>query len=87
MRNYDDAVLETFLEKQGQLFDENVAETLDEADDFLSDVLAVVADNKDEVIEYFEEEGLDMQTAEGEDIFEADEVFAISDGRYLIVQG
>lgn len=87
MRNYDDKVLNAFLEKQEQLFDERVAETLEEADDFLTEILAVVADTKADVIEYFEEEGLDMQTEEGEDIFEANEVFEIGDGRYLIVQG
>lgn len=87
MRNYDDKVLNAFLDKQEQLFDERVAETLEEADDFLTEILAVVADTKADVIEYFEEEGLDMQTEEGEDIFEANEVFEIGDGRYLIVQG
>lgn len=87
MRNYDDTVLNCFIEKQEQLFDERVAETLEEADDFLTEVLAVVADTKEDVIEYFEEEGLDMQTEEGEDIFEAKEVFEVGDGRYLIVQG
>jgi len=87
MRNYDDKVLNAFLEKQEQLFDERVAETLEEADDFLTEILAVVADTKADVIEYFEEEGLDMQTEEGEDIFEANEVFEVGDGRYLIVQG
>ncbi|MCQ2525191.1 MAG: glyoxalase [Lachnospiraceae bacterium] len=87
MRNYDDKVLNAFLNKQEQLFDERVAETLEEADDFLTEVLAVVADTKEDVVEYFEEEGLDMQTEEGEDIFEANEVFEVGDGRYLIVQG
>lgn len=87
MRNYDDKVLNAFLNKQEQLFDERVAETLEEADDFLTEVLAVVADTKEDVVDYFEEEGLDMQTEEGEDIFEANEVFEVGDGRYLIVQG
>ena len=37
MREYDDAVLECFLDKQLQLFPEAVAETLDEAEDFLEE--------------------------------------------------
>lgn len=84
MREFDDAVLECFLDKQEQLYPEPVAETLDEADGFLTDCMAVVVNSADEVLEYFEEEGLD---ADGEDILEADEVFEIGDGRYLIVEG
>ena len=42
MREYDDAVLECFLDKQLQLFPEAVAETLDEAEDFLEECMAVV---------------------------------------------
>ena len=40
-----------------------------------------------QVWEYFEEEGVDMDGAEGDEILEADEVFDIGDGRYLIVEG
>ena len=36
---------------------------------------------------YFEEEGIDMDGAAGEEILEASEVFDIGDGRYLIVEG
>ena len=41
MREYDDAVLECFLDKQLQLFPEAVAETLDEAEDFLEECMAL----------------------------------------------
>ena len=40
MREYDDAVLECFLDKQLQLFPEPVAETMDEAEDLNSRILA-----------------------------------------------
>ena len=36
---------------------------------------------------YFEEEGIDVENAQGDEILEADEVFDIGDGRYLIVEG
>ncbi|MCR5755456.1 MAG: glyoxalase [Acetatifactor sp.] len=87
MHEYDNAVLECFLDNQLQLFPEKVAETLEEAEEFLEDCMAVVVDSVDEVIEYFEEEGIDMDGAEGEEILEADEVFDIGDGRFLIVEG
>lgn len=87
MHEFDDAVLECFLENQLQLFPEKVAETPEEAEEFLMDCMAVVVDSVDEVIEFFEEEGIDMDGAEGEEILEAGEVFDIGDGRYLIVEG
>ena len=40
---------ENLSEKQGQLFDEPVAETLEEAEAFLEDCMAVIADSLDEV--------------------------------------
>ena len=52
---YDKVCLETFLEKQTQLFDEPVAETLEEAEYFLEDSLAVVKKDMKEVIKYFKD--------------------------------
>ena len=87
MYEFDDEVLECFLENQLQLFPERVAETLDEAEEFLTECMAVVVDSVEEVIEYFEEEGLDLDGALDDEILSADEVFDIGDGRYLIVEG
>lgn len=87
MRAFDDDVLECFLENQLQLFPEKVAETLDEADEFLLDNMAVVVESVEEVIEFFEEEGIDTEGALDDEILDADEVFDIGDGRYLIVEG
>ena len=49
--------------------------------------MAVVFDNIAEVKEYLEEEGLDVEGMSTEELEDASEVFAISDGRYLIVEG
>ena len=57
MHEYDEAVLRCFLENQGQLFPEDVAENMEEAEAFLEDCMAVVVDGPDEVEEYFEESG------------------------------
>lgn len=84
MAEYDKKVLSVFLDKQNQLFDEDVADTLEEAEAFLEDCMAVVVDSEDEVFEYFEEEGVDL---EGEDnVDNIAEVFSIGDGRFLIVE-
>ena len=48
MYEYSQECLETFLKKQGQLFDEPVAETLEEAEEFLEDCMAVVVDSLNE---------------------------------------
>ena len=47
----------------------------------------MIADSAKEVLEYFEEQGIDMEDADEESILEASEVFDIGDGRYLIVEG
>ena len=88
MHEFDDAVLQCFLKNQGQLFPEgDVVSNLEEAENFLEECFAVVVNSVEEVWEYFEEEGVDMDGAEGDEILEADEVFDIGDGRYLIVEG
>ena len=84
---YDEKVLKCFLDNQLQLYPEPVANTMDEAKDFLEEVLAVVVDSVGEVLEFFEEEGIDMEGLDDESILEADEVFDVGDGRYLIVEG
>ena len=61
---YDEVCLNYFLEHQSQLFDENVADSLEEAEAFLEDCMAVICDN----------------------IKEAEEVFSLPDGRYLVVE-
>ena len=83
---FDDAVLKCFLENQLQLYPEPVAETLEEDDAFLEDCMAVVVDSVREVWEYFDESGIDMEGADEEAILEADEVFEVGDGRYLILE-
>ncbi len=87
MHEYDDEVLKVFLENQSKLFDENVADTLEEAEAFLEDCLAVVVDSLQEVWDYFDENGVDLEGMNLDDIEEASEVFKIPDGRYLIVEG
>ena len=87
MYNYDDEVLEVFLENQLQLFPETVAETPEEAEEFLDDCMAVVCKNLREVKEYFDEAGTDISGMTDEDILEASEVFALPSGRFLIVEG
>ena len=77
----------TFLKKQSQLFDEPVAETLEEAEAFLEDCMAVVVDSLDEVREYFEENGADVESMSQDELEEASEVFALANGQYLIVEG
>ena len=86
MHEYDEAVLNCFLENQLQLLPEKVADNIDEAEAFLEECVAVVVDSVDEVWNYFEEEGIDLEGQDKEEIVDAPEVFDIGDGRYLIVE-
>ena len=82
MGEYNEECLKTFLEKQEQLFDEPVAETLEAAEAFLEDCMAVVVESLAEVREYFEENGMDVDGMSEEELEEASEVFALPDGTY-----
>ena len=83
---YKKEYLETFLAHQTQLFDEQVAETIEEADEFLDDCMAVVADSLRDVRDYFEENGMDTAGLTKEELLEQAEVFALPDGKFLIVE-
>lgn len=87
MHEFDDAVIACFLKNQLQLFPDRVAENLEEAEAYLEECMAVVVNSAQEVIDYFEEEGIDIDGQDEEEILEASEVFDIGDGRYLIVEG
>ena len=81
------AIVTRLILNQGQLFDEPVAETLEEAEAFLEDCMASIVDSIEEVKEFLDQEGMDISGMSDEEIEEASEVFALPDGRYLIVEG
>ena len=77
----------TFLDNQDKLFDEPVAETIEEAIEFLEDVMAVVVDNVDELRDYFEDYGVDTEDMSDDELLDSLEVFKMDDGKLLIVEG
>ena len=86
-QEYREECLKVFLDNEEQLFDEPVAETLEEAEAFLEDCMAVVTDSLDEVRDYMEESGMDVQDLSDEELEAASEVFPLPGGQYLIVEG
>ena len=62
-----------------------VAETPEEAEEFLEDCMAVVVKNLKGVRAYFEDEA-DITGMSDEELLEASEVFALPSGRFLIVE-
>lgn len=87
MYEYSDECIMTFLKNQGQLFDEPVAETREEAEAFLEDCMAVVLNSIKEVREYFDENGMDLEGMTNAELEEASEVFKLPGGKYLVVEG
>lgn len=87
MNEFSEECLITFLRNQEQLFPEPVAETVEEAEAFLEDCMAVVVDTLEEVKEYFEENSMDVDEMSMNELEEASEVFALPNGQYLIVEG
>lgn len=86
MNEYSEECILTFLKNQGKLFSEPVAETEGEAEAFLEDCMAVVVDSIQEVRDYFEENGMDVDGMSLDDLEEASEVFSLPNGQYLIVE-
>lgn len=87
MNEFDEEVLNTFLENQTQLFSEEVAETPEAAEEFLEDCMAVVCKNIKEVRDYFDEAGSDISGMSDDELMEQSEVFALPSGRFLVVEG
>ena len=84
---YTEECINTFLEKQGQLFPQPVAESYEAAEAFLEDCMAAVVNTIAEVREYLEDMGADVDGMTDEELEDASEVFALPDGTYLIVEG
>ena len=80
MERFSEECLEVFLREQSQLFDEPVAETMEEAEAFLLDSL-------EEVRDYLDEYGADVDGMTLGEIEDASEVFALPGGQYLVVEG
>ena len=76
MYQYDEEVLNTFLENQTQLFSEEVADSPETAEEFL-----------EEVRDYFDEAGTDIAGMSDDELLEQSEVFSLPSGRFLIVEG
>ena len=84
---FTEECINTFLENQEQLFPQAVAESYEAAEAFLEDCMAQVVDSIEEVREYLEESGADVEGMSDEELEDASDVFALPDGKYLIVEG
>ena len=84
---FTEECINTFLENQEQLFPQAVAESYEAAEAFLEDCMAQVVDSIEEVREYLEESGADVEGMSDEELEDPSEVFALPDGKYLIVEG
>ena len=84
---YKKESVETFLKEQSRLYDDTVAESYEEAEEFLEDCMAVEVKTLKEVRRYLDEAGADIEGMTDEELKEASEVFALPSGGYLIVEG
>lgn len=83
---YDDKVISAFMAHQLDLYPEPVAGSPEEAEDYLEDIMAAVADTRGEVMEYLEEVGVDTEGLSEEEIFAMPEIMEVGDGRYLLLE-
>ena len=82
---FDQAVLECFLKNQDRIFDEPVAEDVEEAAEFLEDYDAQVVNSKKDVLKIMDEMGYDVTGMTADDVIHEAGILEIGDGRYLIV--
>ena len=76
---FTEECINTFLENQEQLFPQAVAESYEAAEAFLEDCMAQGGDSIEEVREYLEESGADVEGMSDEELEDASEVFALPD--------
>ncbi len=86
MDQYLEECAKVFLEEQGKLFDEPVANNISEAEAFLEDCFAQIFDSLEDVREYMEEMGMDVEGMSLEEVEESLEVFKIPEGKYFVVE-
>ena len=78
----DEVCGKAFLKEQVKLFPKPVAESLEEAMEFLEEIMAQVFSSEKELKKYIEDEGIDLEG----DITDELEVFKLPDGRFLYVE-
>lgn len=86
MYEYSEECLKCFLENQTQLLKEPIAETMEDADEFLQDCMAQVFDSLKEIKKYWDDNGMDVQGMSLQEIEESLEVFKLPSGKYLVVE-
>lgn len=84
---YSKECIQVFLKEQSRLFDEPVAETAEEAEEFLEECMAAEGRSLKEVRRYLDESGADVEGLSDRELEESAEVFALPSGGYLIVEG
>lgn len=86
LEDYIEECAKVFLDEQTKLFDEPVASNIDEAKEFLEESFAQVFDGIDDVREYLDELGMDVDGMDDDEIEEQLEVFKLKGGKYLVVE-
>ncbi len=87
MNGYSRECLQVFLGKQEQLFDEPVAETEEEAAEFLEECMAQVFPSLREARKYLDAAGMDVTGMTEEELLSQAEIFPLPDGSCLVVEG
>lgn len=82
-----DECARVFLRDQRKLFDEPVAETLEEAKEFLDECMAVYCKNLKQLREVLDEEGMDVSDMSNDELEEQLEVFKLDGNGYFYVCG
>lgn len=84
---YDKMVINYFIENQEKLLGKKVFLEEEEASEFLEDCMAEVCNNIKDVRDYLDESGMDVDGMKDRELLEAEEVFRLPNGKFLVVVG
>ena len=85
MANFSKECIETFLNKQLQLFDEKWQRHRRRQKSSLRIIWRSYLDSIEDVRDYLDESGMDAAQLSKDEILQASEVFALPGGKYLVV--
>lgn len=84
---FDEKVVKIFLAQQDKLLGKKIFETAEEAEEFLEESMAQVCTDLEQVREYLDDAGMDVDGMSNQELAEALEVFVIPGIGYLVVEG
>ncbi len=84
---FEEKIIQIFLEQQEKLLGKKIFDNEEDAGEFLEECMAQICNTMDQVREYLDDAGMDVEGMTNEELLEAEEVFVIPGVGFLVVEG